>query len=255
MKMTEILRCLFIVSLLFVLCGTLLLSACSRPTVSDAYDYPVKPGTEEWRTFGSHTEMIDACQVPENVLKDMSTKGLVETVVNYPLLMDMTAHNFPQDGFNQVASWFNGLQELLNRKDAGAELLVKYRTMDPSAIEDGWTDIEKGNYLFDIHDVEILLTQEPVLKNMSSAERRALLEECRKKYEKKQQLPDLYGRFGLESTAWAMGRVLQQENYTPFIQKVAQNNDLKNFLGWGNFSQDPVLDEILSQAANFLKEN
>jgi hypothetical protein len=255
MKKTEMLHCLFTVPLLVVVSGMLFLSACSRPDVIDAYDYPVKPGTEEWKSFFTHQEMIDACQIPEDVLTKMSTKGLVETVVNYPLLVDMSAHNFAQDGVDAVASYFNGLAELFSRKDAGAELLAKYRSMGSTDIQDGWTDVEKGNYMFKIRAIEMLLAQEPVLVNMSTAERRALLEECRNKYKETKQHPELFSRFSLEPTAWVMGRALQQENYAPFIQKITQDNNLGNFLGWGNFSQDPVLDEIFFQIASFLGLN
>jgi hypothetical protein len=254
MKMTGMLRWITAVSLLTVITGALFFPACSRTVASDAYDYPVKPGTEAWKAFGSHQEMIDACQVPADVLKAMSTKGLVETVLDYPLLIDMSAHNFTQDGVDAVASYFYGLPELLNRQGAGVELLVKYRSVNWHDIQDGWTDIEKGNYMFKIRAIEILLAQIPVLVNMTSAERQALLVECTKKYEETARHPKLFSRFSLEPTAWLMGMVLQQENYTPFIQKISQDNGLKTFLDRGNFSTDPVLEEIKLLAAQYLKE-
>ena len=61
--------------------------------IADLYDFPIKPGTEEWKAMVSHDEMLKACQVPELVLQKMSTEGLVETVLNYPLYGDMKAHN------------------------------------------------------------------------------------------------------------------------------------------------------------------
>jgi hypothetical protein len=113
---------------------------------SDAYDFPIKPGTDAWRAFNSHQEMLNACQIPESILQNMSTSGLVETVMNYPLLSDMLAFDNIQEGFNSVASSFNGLSTLLQRNDAGTVLLTKYRVMDPAAIPGNWTDLQKGEY-------------------------------------------------------------------------------------------------------------
>ena len=83
------------------LCTVLALTvmACSTKTAaangSDAYDYPVKPGTDAWKALGSHEDMLNACQIPETTLNRMSTAGLVETVLNYPLFGDAWAWNYP----------------------------------------------------------------------------------------------------------------------------------------------------------------
>jgi len=41
--------------------------ACVKPAskaaVSGVYDYPVKPGTAEWKALGSHVEMLKVCQI------------------------------------------------------------------------------------------------------------------------------------------------------------------------------------------------
>ena len=42
------------------------------------YDYPIKPGTEEWKGFTSTQEMIEVCQIPESILKNMSTSDLLD---------------------------------------------------------------------------------------------------------------------------------------------------------------------------------
>lgn len=42
------------------------------------WDFPVKPGTEKWKSFTTSYEMIDACQVPADVLAAISTDKLIE---------------------------------------------------------------------------------------------------------------------------------------------------------------------------------
>ncbi len=55
---------------------------------------------------------------------------MVSTVLDYPLLLDALAFNNVQEGFELVASRFNGLTELIRRPDAGAALLNRYGAMD-----------------------------------------------------------------------------------------------------------------------------
>ena len=67
---------------LALICMVLMVAACTQqpsephstntPTpssnTSDAYDFPIKPGTDAWRAFNSHVEMLNACQIPEPLL-------------------------------------------------------------------------------------------------------------------------------------------------------------------------------------------
>lgn len=86
--------------------------------ITTPYEYPITPADDQWKELVSHIDMIDACQIPENILNHMSTEALVETVLNYPLLSDMLAWSDKTAGFKSVASNFNGLTELLSRVDA-----------------------------------------------------------------------------------------------------------------------------------------
>lgn len=105
----------WIVFTLMLTTGALLFIGCAQQksdsNIADAYyDYPVKGGTEEWKSFTNLNEMLEACQISESILKKMSTAGLVETVLNYPLLGNMFAYNFPQQGFEAATAQFNGLK-------------------------------------------------------------------------------------------------------------------------------------------------
>jgi hypothetical protein len=234
----------------------LTLIACAKQVpdsnVTDAYDFPVKPETAAWKAFTTHDEMLKACQIPESILRTMSTAGLVETVLNYPLLGEMKAYNSIQQGFDAVAVQFNGLPELLNRKDAGTELLARYRTVEPAAIKENWTLLQKGNYAMGIADIEILLAQYTILDDLTLTQRQELLEEAIAKYQIKQKYAEIYGQSGQECTAWLTGRALQQASYATFEQKIQQDVSLQNFLSTGSFANESTLSEIYSQAEQFL---
>ena len=181
-------------------------------SVSEAYDYPIKPGTDAWKAFTTHDEMLKACQIPDDILENMSTKALVESVLDYPLYGDMMVYDSIQQGFEAVASRFNGLSELLNRKEAGTELLAIYSKMNPQDIEEAWGDIEKGAYARSIANVEILLAQNKILDNLTATQLGDLLLEARSKYTAKLRSA-IYGLSSLNKTVLLIEQV-SQRHYT-----------------------------------------
>jgi len=79
---------------------------------------------DEWKNFESHIEMIEACQIPEIILENLSTAALAETVANYPLLTDLLAWSDASLGCQNLVSNFNGLEELLSRENGLDYLLT-----------------------------------------------------------------------------------------------------------------------------------
>jgi hypothetical protein len=221
---------------------------------TDAYDFPVKPGTPEWAAFQTHDEMLAACQVPEPILREMSTAGLIETCLNYPLYGDMLCYNSPQQGFDAVASRFNGLQELLRREDVGTRLLERYRKMDPEAIGESWTSLQRGDYDRGFTYIEMLLAQDQVLSSLTQAERRDLLEVCLQKVRSKQAHAEVYGYSGQAYPVWIVGRILQMES-PGFAQGVQENASLQAFLERGSLTEVEDLNAILSFAQDEFLSN
>jgi len=226
----------------------------------DTYDFPIKPKTKEWKELGSTPERLKACQIPENILKNMSTEGLIETCLNYPFLGDIYAFNSMQAGFNSLVSKFNGFQELLKRKDAGTKLLLRYsqiRKLDRQSIQR-----ELGEYgILSLTCFEIIISQDVFLSNMSRQERTQLLKECIWKYNDKQKYRDLYGRvlsngkYILKSpgTFFLMGRILQKQELESLKLKVQNNKNLRDFLQKGSWHTDKTIDEIMPTAEGFVR--
>jgi hypothetical protein len=231
-----------------------LLAGCGKaaPTPTDAYDFPIKGGTPAWAAFQTHDEMVAACQVPEPILRDMSTVGLIETCLNYPLIGDMGAYNSWQQGFDRVTARFNGLQELLRRPDVGTKLLAHYRQMEPADIRRESTSLQKGKVAMTFQYVETLLAQEPVLSSMTAAERRDLLVECLDKVRAKQE-PD-YNAVDVAYTVWAMGRILSIDAPDRLELGDQTESGLAYFLAEGSFVNEQVMGEILTGAQQYLAD-
>ena len=86
-------------------------------TINTPYQYPLVPGTDERGALMNHAEKVDLCQIPEDILSLMTTEALAETVLSYPLLLDMYVWDSTTTGYKVIAATFNGLAELERRPD------------------------------------------------------------------------------------------------------------------------------------------
>ena len=89
--------------------------------------FPINLESKEWNELKTHEEMIQKCTIPEEILKTLTTKQLIDMVMNYPLLVDLYSYQSLDAGVCELVKNFNGLYELLMRKDLPAELLAYYK--------------------------------------------------------------------------------------------------------------------------------
>ena len=88
------------------------------------YKYPVTPEDPEWKTFTNHVQMINACQVPEDILTQMSTLDVIDSTVHNPLIADIFAYAPTSEGIGFVRKDLNVLNEMLEREDLKENLDV-----------------------------------------------------------------------------------------------------------------------------------
>ncbi len=236
----------------FVLCFAVSIMAQGN---SSAYDYPVKPGTPEWKALKSHKEMQEVCQIPGTVLRNITTSDLIQTCLNYPLYGDIIACDHTQEGFKQVKAGFNGLQELLVREDAGVNLIEKYRKMDPGAFDHNWTLIKKGEYASKIYNIEILLAQDAIITSLNKNDRILLMRNSLQKVQTKSEYPEVFGILSFNNIALIIGRILVKENYQPLVQRISESEKLKEFLEKAFLSDSELINEILHHADQYLTQN
>ncbi|MDR2888643.1 MAG: hypothetical protein LBV33_02250, partial [Lachnospiraceae bacterium] len=93
----------------------------------EPYVFTIIPETPEWKAFTSKAEKLAVSQIPEDKLANMTTRALLETVMNYPLITDYFAFNTVEDAYNTMFNDFNGFRELYNRTDSGMAIINEYR--------------------------------------------------------------------------------------------------------------------------------
>lgn len=113
---------------------------------TDIGEYPLDVQAAEWKLLSS-SEAEAACDMPKEYAESLTTKELVEYVVNYPFLMDILAFDSISDGINSLKSKSSAFDVLFSRQDCYDELLNKYSEMDVNYLEvDKSNDICQTNY-------------------------------------------------------------------------------------------------------------
>lgn len=212
----------------------------------DAYEYPVQPGTVAWEALQSHEDMIRVTQVEVSLLASMSDAGLLQTVLNYPLLGDVLAYNSPQQGFDAIRSQFDGMRELLERERAAKLLLRRYQQTDAADVPAVLGLEEQGRRARDLFYLELLLAQREVLAGMDDSLLDELLLETLVKREQKLKRLEVYGLVGLESTAFTAVRALERAQPGPAIPNKVSHK-MEAFLETGGPASIEVLDSIFAR--------
>ena len=111
-------------------------------SIKEAYQYPAIPGTAEWNNLGSTQERKEACRVSQDILSNMTTDALVETIVTYPFFTDVNAFDTLDMGVEALSYEFGGVDELLKRNDAYESTLSFIDNVCPEYLnltgEDDW---------------------------------------------------------------------------------------------------------------------
>lgn len=175
------------------------------------WDYPVKPGTEEWNQLSNHQEMIDICQIPIDILQNISTKDLLEICLNYPLKIDLYAYSTLEEGIRRTSSHFNGFKEFLQRKDNFSSL---YAYMKESkfneTVESKKSVLEKGEAIVMNSIVETFLSFNDVLQNSDQKQQDELIALSANRLRYKTQNKDKFSNYATTSSALLLGKLLQK---------------------------------------------
>ena len=177
-----------------------------------SWDFPVKPGSDKWKSLKNSYEKIKICQIPDNILFDLSTDHLIDICLEYPLLLDILAFNNILEGLSKYENDFNGFRELLNRYDAASVLLQKYVVTNPLNFKENWESFEMGDIAMRLSMIELFLSHVRILSKMSHEEKKLLMSEYRIKKEQKSSKKELYHELCIQTIDLGIINLLQSEN-------------------------------------------
>jgi len=217
------------------------------------WNFPLKPGVKAWDDIESYDERLKTYNIPEKIVKRMSTTNLVETCLNYPELRLIMTRNSLQLGYDYISSIFNGFAELESRPDAGKVLLQVYDNLSPLLINDYLTPLDKGRYSFRITYFELILSQTKILSNLDKIDKIKLLQLATKYYREKESYSNDYSLFSLSTSALVMGRFLDVMKDNELTHRKSLDVQLQNFLDNAYPLEKQRMDAIFENAKNYLK--
>ncbi len=193
------------------------------------YDYPIKPGTESWKALKSHKERVDASQIPPDIAGKLSTAALLESVLDYPLSMDLFFFNTLQDGVDMLKTNFAAFPALLSRKDLVAVTVERYAQLRMDSVTSLEGKYNRAIFSFKVSFLEMILAQPEVTNKIDAVRRRSVLQALVTKYEQKESLTEFFGELNLGSSAWAAYRISKRSddsalNKGAFIPPAASKN-------------------------------
>jgi len=233
---------LFVISTFMV---TIVFAQANEP-----YDFPVKPGTAQWKNLKTHDEMLAVCQLPQNYLEQSTTPALVKTCLNYPLLLEFMAYNNFSSGIDTIISRFNGFQELLKRKDNARSLQDEYAGMTTDAVVSGnKKQEEKGLFTFRIILLEHILSKETVLQNSNARNQKELETLAYSKLQSMSRYKEVFGEINKVSTSFLLGNVMKKNRPGVF----SDDELIDNFLKTGRLHKMETVNKIVEKYQSTLK--
>lgn len=232
---------------LLLICSCFLSVLVVAQVTEKPYEFPVKPGTEQWVNLGSSKEMDEVCIIPDQVLSALSTKALLFTCLDYPRLIDIFLADNLQSGFNFSSNHFNGLKELLKRPDLGQVLIKSYVNIDIQKNTLEGYDSKLTN--FQIAFFEILLAQKEIINQFDLLEKRNLLSDAVKKIELRKDLRQSIYR--QSTSAFIISRVLFSENSVLSEQDKYGNEIFSLFNSYAIITDTTIIDKLLVASKTF----
>lgn len=144
----------------------LLFSQCvfaQEDSLENSFTFSIKEGDDQWRKLANTHERIAALQIPITQLKGLKTEQLLDICLDYPFLTSIAFCNDYQKSIEIIVSQFNGLQELVSRKDIIPVLLKKERNMIVEYERYASRSLsEKGKFAFQWLFIDLLFIQKEI---------------------------------------------------------------------------------------------
>ena len=194
------------------------------------WDYPVKPGTEEWKQFKSYAEKVAACQIPEELLSSLSTEDLTELCLRYPLYTDFLKLENISDGLDRLFSNFNGIRELYRREDVSSSLNRRYteKIRSLSFLDGENSDFQKGLFIINVSILEVLFSRIELQNSEDKEAPKAVLQSLVAGWEEKMKYPKIFQ--GLFTTNYyARARIISKLDET-FIERLPDKDENMVFI-------------------------
>ena len=209
------------------------------------WDFPIKPGSPEWGQLHNQELKVQACQIPEGILKNLSSETLINVYFKYPLLINILLFSTLQKGMEDLKANFNGYGEMCLRSDIPDLLLKRYLLSSAGNIDNSWTSLKKGDFAFKFISLELLLSQSEILSKLTYNDRKNLLIKSVMNLDEKRKNVQVHDHLGYKSSCFLIIELLREFNKELLIYPPEQLNLLKkSFNSVSTYDDDKILQII-----------
>ena len=216
------------------------------PEVSDKYIYPVVPGMEEWKwDYNIEDPYEKFCQLPDEVLRSISTPGLIDALIHAPLFTGfyLLSSNASALKWHGHYTQFNSAKELFRRNDAGDALVAYYKLTCFDCVNPPvgvYGDYER------MMGLEILFTKQEILDQIGHEKKKeavaSLLAKC-------EQCP------GYSNSIFPMVYLMLADKYDPIVAYSVEHAEEFQCIVDGYFySYVDQADLMISFAKSFIND-
>ena len=207
----------------------------------DIYAYPDFSGdkTVLWE------DAIKQYQIPEDKLSSMTTEDLIVACLDYPLFAGgiVFSNESMYAGFQETVKQFNGLCELLLRKDSGEKLIKLYINTDLKEI------LSSDPYpILRMKYLEYIIAQKIILNGVASEDLKKLCDFCSSRLQKES---DSYNLFMPDSTLLILLRIYEIEDEY-FNEKLKDHPRVLSFVDNGVF--ETITEDDTKAMMEYIKQ-
>ena len=206
-----------------------------------AWDYPVKPGSQEWAALRSGKEKVDICQIPSGLLNTLNTKDLAIICMNYPLSFTYAFFDDERYGVHLIVEQFNGFTELSKRKDGVWELIKIYQEF-PVFAERPPRSSTDYDAPYKLPFLELLLADNTFLKQIDDQMAIELGEIIVDKYSAKVKNMHIYSLWNIKKT-FLLGAVLMNHR-NMFPESSVQQFVINRFIDEYRYPEPTLFSEM-----------
>lgn len=233
---------------LFLFCLVVCILNAQQPA-NVTWDYPVKPGMEEWKKFQSGEEMVNACQIPDIILSSLSTEELAELCLRYPLIEYVFAFDNLNSGLDKLFSDFNGIREFYKRRDMSNNLLHRYvqQIQGFSFLDEKSTDYEKSKFIVTVSLLEVLLSRSVLQNDATKEKSKEILKALVAGYEGKFKYADYFKGVGFRSNVYSRVQIISKMSKQNMEKLSQKENNLAKSSGMADEQTLRIIDELSYQ--------
>lgn len=206
------------------------------------WEYPVLPSSQEWKKLANHEEKISICEIPSDILQNLSTEELFDVCMNYPLLQDALFFNSLEEGLSKTIERFNGLNEFINRRDCHTYLCNSMIGNMNSLDNLGVLKLEEaGKIINGEMIIECLLYNEKIISRISLSQKKTIAKAAYSNFVFKRNQVHKFGKYAMSNSALLLCYYLNE-----LSDLVRDSQELSEFMKTKRMDPDgKIIDELI----------